>query len=129
MRRLLLAALMVALVICQSHDRTGAVPAHKPPAKQAGKANPAKSRAACRKIMKAIAEANQAHMIRTGEHNYTTDVKVLEEETGEKFLGKCPAGGKYTITRNADSTFTVHCSIKAHESNPHGPSGYTPPPN
>ena len=127
-RRLLLPALLIPLAFIPALGH-GAPPKHqvKHPAKPAS--GPARTRAACRKIMQSIALTNQAHMIRTGSHDYTTDVKALEEEAGEKFVGKCPSGGKYTITINSDSTFTVHCSIKEHESNPHGRGGYTPPAN
>ncbi len=99
------------------------------------KATNESKRRTCRANMQTIAHAEQAYLLRAEneKHVYTPNLKALL--TGPKglpgdlqALPVCPDGGIYRIDAgpNNQGPITVHCSIKEHDDNGQGSTGYQP---
>jgi hypothetical protein len=79
----------------------------------------------CRANLQTLSNAEMAYRVAT-KTNFTTDlsklVKVMEKE-----LPVCPGGGTYSAILVPKDSFTVHCSVKAHDEGIAGePAGYSP---
>src|SRR5579862_7044581 len=92
-------------------------------------------RKTCRANMQTIANAEQAYDVRNPAHTYTADTSnaspLLTAQGGDlQAMPICPAGGAYSVklNENGNGTFTVHCSIGAHDAdgNVGAAGGFTP---
>jgi hypothetical protein len=123
---LLFAGSIVAGVVHQAQGQNAK--AHtKHASSGADKMAAVKSRGACWTNMMTIAVAAQAYKDKGSKHVYPVRISALKDVIRHFNASeyRCPAGGRYTLQLHGD-TYTVHCSIKDHDSHVPGGPGLTP---